>query len=332
MLKKSIGKFVELRSLACLIGMLLIVGVINPEFLSITSVMNCFNDSVVFTLLSVGIAFVIFTGEIDVSVGMTLGLSAAVSSSLLRDGFSLPVAVIAAVFIGLIVGLVNGYLVAYRHIASLILTLATNGIGRGLIYVYTKGSWVENLPADFTAYSQMKIFSELTTFYLLAVLLVFVLDLLVKKTKRGRQFIAVGDNYNGALLVGIKAARIKLLAYVLCGVFAAVAGVIYSSRIGFITPLAGNAYEMKAIAACVIGGVSLIGGQGSILGAAIGAVIMSSVNRILVFIGLSSNFDNTITGILLISLVVIDALLQKREAFKLKRYKFMLQENKKEGR
>ena len=89
---------------------------------------------------------------------------------------------------------------------------------------------------------------------------------------------------------------------------------------------------MKAIAACVIGGVSLIGGQGSILGAAIGAVIMSSVNRILVFIGLSSNFDNTITGILLISLVVIDALLQKREAFKLKRYKFMLQENKKEGR
>lgn len=78
MLKKSIGKFVELRSLACLIGMLLIVGVINPEFLSITSVMNCFNDSVVFTLLSVGIAFVIFTGEIDVSVGMTLGLSAAV--------------------------------------------------------------------------------------------------------------------------------------------------------------------------------------------------------------------------------------------------------------
>ena len=89
---------------------------------------------------------------------------------------------------------------------------------------------------------------------------------------------------------------------------------------------------MKAIAACVIGGVSLIGGQGSVLGAAIGAVIMSSVNRILVFIGLSSNFDNTITGILLISLVVIDALLQKREAFKLKRYKFMLQENKKEGR
>lgn len=138
MLKKSIGKFVELRSLACLIGMLLIVGVINPEFLSITSVMNCFNDSVVFTLLSVGIAFVIFTGEIDVSVGMTLGLSAAVSSSLLRDGFSLPVAVIAAVVIGLIVGLVNGYLVAYRHIASLILTLATNGIGRGLILCIPK--------------------------------------------------------------------------------------------------------------------------------------------------------------------------------------------------
>ena len=135
-------------------------------------------------------------------------------------------------------------------------------------------------------------------------------------TRRGRYFIAVGDNAAGATLVGIPAKRTKIIAYVLCGVLASVAGIIYSSRIGFITPTAGNGYEMKAIAACVLGGISLSGGLGSLLGASIGAVIMSSVSRILVFLGFSSDYDNTITGILLITIVVIDALTQNRAATK----------------
>lgn len=318
---KKIKSFKEIRSLACLILLFAVVGMVNPDFLATTSLLNCFNDSVVFTLLAVGIAFVIFTGEIDVSIGAVLGLAAAVSSSLLRDGYNLIIALLSAVLIGIIVGYINGYCVSYLKIPSLILTLATNGICRGLIYVYTHGSWVENLPAYFTGLSQFKLISELTAFYTVTLLIVLILDFYVKKTEKGRSFIAVGDNYNGAMLVGIKAKRVKLISYVLCGVLAAIAGVCYSSRIGFITPLAGNGYEMKAIAACVIGGASLVGGQGTLLGVAIGAVIMSSINRILVFIGLSSNYDNTITGILLITLVVADALLQKRSAHLLKCYK-----------
>ena len=129
----------------------------------------------------------------------------------------------------------------------------------------------------------------------------------------------MGDNVNGAVLVGIPTTWTKIVAYVLCGVFAALASILYASRIGFITAIAGNGYEMKAIAACVIGGISLSGGLGSVIGASIGAVIMSSVSRILVFMGFSSDYDNTITGIMLITIVVLDALMQRHAAERIRR-------------
>ena len=140
--------------------------------------------------------------------------------------------------------------------------------------------------------------------------------MVLTRTRRGRWFAAVGDNANGATLVGIPTLRTKILAYVLCGVFAAVGGILFCSRIGFVTPMSGNGYEMKAIAACVLGGVSLLGGVGSVLGAAVGSVIMASISYLLVFMGFSSNYDNAITGVILIVIVVVDALLQHRSIVK----------------
>ena len=118
----------------------------------------------------------------------------------------------------------------------------------------------------------------------------------------------------GAELVGIPATRTKVLAYVICGVLSAVAGIIFCSRIGIVTSLSGNGYEMKAVAACVLGGISLSGGVGSVIGAGIGAVIMASISYLLVFMGFSSNYDNAITGVILITIVVVDALMQRRAA------------------
>ncbi|WP_283609022.1 ABC transporter permease [Faecalispora anaeroviscerum] len=315
-LLKKLGKAREISSLFFLIFLFGLVGLVNSDFLTPTSLFNCFNDSVVFTMLAVGISFVILTGEIDVSIGATLGLSAAVSSTILRDGGSGIVAVLAAVLIGCLVGLFNGLGIAKLGIPSLIFTLGTNGLVRGLVYVYTGGAWVENLPAGFTKLANVKLIGELTTFYAAALVLVIASHLILTKTRRGKYFITVGDNPAGATMVGIPTMQTKIMAYVLCGLFASVAGVLYSSRIGFITPTAGNGYEMKAIAACVLGGVSLSGGLGSLIGASIGAVIMSSISRILVFLGFSSDYDNTITGILLIVIVVVDAVAQNRAAVK----------------
>lgn len=309
---KKLSKAREIRSFLFFLILIIGVGLVNSDFLAPTSLLNCLNDSVVFTLLAVGIAFVILTGEIDVSIGATLGLSAAVGATLLRDGGNWFTAIVAALLVGAVVGLINGVGVSLFNIPSLIFTLGLNGVVRGVIYVYTKGAWVENLPSGFTKLSQINLIGNLTVFYALVFVLVIVGYLILTQTRQGKYFIAVGDNTAGATLVGIPAVKTKILAYVICGVFAAIAGMVYTSRIGFITPTAGNGYEMKAIAACVLGGISLTGGQGSLIGAAIGAVIMSSVSRILVFLGFSSDYDNTITGILLIAIVVIDAIAQNR--------------------
>ena len=305
-----------MSSFLFLAALIFVVGCVNPSFWQPASILNCFNDSVVFTLLAVGSAFVILTGEIDVSVGATLGMSAAVGATLLRDGSNWAVAILAALAIGAVIGFVNGFGVSVLQIPSLIFTLGVNGVVRGLIYVFPKGAWVENLPAGFTRMSNTLIAGQLTTFYAAAILAVIAGHLILTQTKKGKYFIAVGDNAAGATLVGIPASQTKITAYILSGVFAAAAGMIYTSRIGFITPTAGNSYEMKAIAACVLGGVSLTGGQGSLIGASIGAVIMSSISRILVFLGFSSDYDNTITGILLITIVVLNTVTQNRAVLK----------------
>ena len=257
---KQIKKLLKARSMGSflfLVLMIFAVGCVNPSFWKPASILNCFNDSVVFTLLASGIAFVILTGEIDVSIGATLGISAAIGATLLRDGSSWLAAVLAAAATGAVVGLINGYGVAVLKIPSLIFTLGVNGVVRGLIYVYTGGAWVENLPAAYTRLSNIRLAGDLTVFYAVTLLLVLVVQYLLTQTRRGKYFIAVGDNISGATLVGIPAAQTKIAAYVLCGIFASAAGMVYTSRIGFITPTAGNGYEMKAIAACVLGGISL---------------------------------------------------------------------------
>ena len=309
----------ELKALFCLIIMFLIVGLINPDFLDLKNIMMCLNGSVVYIIIAIGIAFVIFTGEIDVSIGATLGLAAAISSSMIRDGMPWMVAILAAIVVGAFVGAINGFGVTILQIPSIIMTLGSYGIVRGMIYVYTNGKWVENIPFEFKALAQASLGSTLTYFLIGVLVLMILIHLLLTKTKKGKYFVAVGDNVGGATLLGIPVTRTKWLSFIICGILAAVGGVLYVSRVGFITPMAGNGYEMKAIAACVIGGISLKGGVGSVIGATVGATIMASISRILVFIGISSDYDNTITGILLITIVVIDALTQRRQAEKARR-------------
>lgn len=308
---KAFFKAKELKTLLFVIVLFLGVGCINKDFLSAKNIMMCLNGSVVYVVAAIGISFVILTGEIDVSIGATIGFIAAVSGMMIRDGVSPIITLIVAIFIGLIIGLINGIGVTRLKIPSIIMTLGTCGIIRGMIYVVTNGKWVENIPYEFKSLSQKSFANNITYFFLIAIILMVVIHLLLTKTKKGCYFAAVGDNPNGATLLGISVNSVKTFAFMICGGLSAIAAVMYVSRVGFITPMAGNGYEMKAIAACVLGGISLTGGVGSVVGSAIGAILMASISRILVFVGISSDFDNTITGILLITIVVVDSLLQR---------------------
>lgn len=317
----AVKKFInrkESTSIIFLLSLYIVVGLINPNFLQSDNIMLCLNGATVYTICAIGMAFVIFTGEIDASIGATLGLSAAVVATMVRDGKPFILAVIAAVSIGLVIGLINGIGVSIIKVPSIIMTIGVNGIIRGVSYVYTGGAWVENVPTDFKSLSQKGIFG-LSLMYIVTIIMMIIIYLLLSKTKRGRYYQAIGDNEDGAIHLGIPVTKTSLTSFVICAVCASLAAVVFVSRIGFVTPTSGNGYEMKAIAACVIGGISLSGGIGNMVGATFGALIMASISRILVFLGFSSDYDNTITGILLITIVVLDAVIQHRNAEKARR-------------
>ena len=330
---KSLFKARWMSSLIFLLLLFLITGIAEPEFLSYTNIISCFNTATMYTLLAIGIAFVIMTGEIDVSIGSTLGLSAAMTGLIAKQDGSIAVMLLAVVATGALIGLINGVGVAYFGVPSLIFTLGTNSVVRGMIYILSDGRTVENFGGSLASYGNLTLFAEITLYYALAILLVAAAHIVLTKTKKGKYFIAVGDNAGGANLVGISVTGTKLLAYVLCGVFAGLGGFVFASKYGQVMTVAGNGYEMTAIAACVLGGISLSGGLGNMVGAAIGAVIMSSISRLLVFIGLPSTYDNTITGIMLIVIVVVDALTQRRsiEMARRKRLLSRTAENAAEG-
>jgi AI-2 transport system permease protein len=217
----------------------------------------------------------------------------------------------------------------FAKIPSIIMTLGTAGLIRGLIYVYTGGRWVENIPDEYKAIAQAS-FLGVSFFYWGALAAVILGILLMTRVRQGRYFAAVGDNIACATLLGIPVRFTKILAFVIAGAFYAVAGLMFVSRIGFVTPMAGSGYEMKAIAACVLGGVSLSGGVGSLAGAAIGALFMASVGRILVFLNSTAD-DDVITGVMLIVIVVADALLQRRSIEKARRRRLLAKTSALEG-
>ena len=309
---KNLFKARWMSSLIFLLALFVITGIADPSFLNYSSIISCFNTATMYTLLAVGIAFVIMTGEIDVSIGATLGITAAMTGLIAQQDGSVIMMLAACIATGAAVGLVNGMGVAYFGVPSLIFTLGTNSVIRGLIYILTDGRTVENFGGVIASYGNKTLFAEITVYYAIAVALVAIAHFVLTKTRKGKYFIAVGDNAGGANLVGISVLSTKLLAYILCGVFAGLGGFVFASKYGQVMTVAGNGYEMTAIAACVIGGISLSGGLGNMVGAAIGAVIMSSISRLLVFIGLPATYNNTITGVMLIVIVVADSLAQRR--------------------
>lgn len=298
------------------------VGYVNPNFISSSNIALTLQNSVMYILLAIGIYFVLITKEIDVSIGSILGMSAAVSATLLRNGTALPLVILSGITVGAVIGLVNGLGVVKLRIPSIVMTLGMNGLIRGLMIVFTKGAWVENLPDYFKVASQHKILG-VNTYLILVIIIVAIISSYLNFAKKGKYFAAIGDNADGANLIGIAVNRYKIAAFVFAGVFASLAGLVYTSQVGFVANVAGSGLEMTTIAAAVLGGVSLNGGIGSVLGASLGALLMTSINSALVFLKIPAFWNNTISGLLLVVIVTADALINRYLKNKAKREKLL---------
>ena len=263
--------------------------------------------------LAFGMTFAIITGGIDLSVGSILALSGTLSAGLIvKSGFSVPQAVITAIVIGTCLGLFNGFVIAKTTIPPFIVTLAMMQIARGAAYIYSNGQPIRAMIKEYQIIGTGYIGPiPLPVVYMLVFLVLCVI--LLSKTRFGRHVYAVGGNDKAAIFSGVNVARTKMLVYTMSGFLAAFTGVVLCARMASGQPTAGQAFEMDAIAATVLGGTSMSGGVGKIGSTFIGVLIIGVLNNGLNLLGLNSFWQQIAKGIVILLAVYVDMLKKRRK-------------------
>lgn len=302
--KKLIEKFLPFIGFIVLFGA---IGSLNHDFLAPMNILNLLRQVSINALIAFGMTFVILTGGIDLSVGAILALSSALMAGIMLHGSDPILAIIIASLIGAVFGAANGILVTKGKIAPFIATLATMTIYRGLTMVYTDGNPITGLSDSFW----FQVFGRGYLFGLpipaITVIITFVIAaIILNKTPFGRHVYAIGGNEKASIISGVKVNKIKIMVYAINGLLAALAGSIVVSRLNSAQPTAGTSYELDAIAAVVLGGTSLTGGHGKILGTLIGALIIGTLNNGLNILGVSSFYQLIVKGVVILIAVFID--------------------------
>ncbi|MBM7648244.1 ribose transport system permease protein [Bacillus ectoiniformans] len=311
---QPVGKLNQFNTFTQKLGPLLglfiliaIVSILNPSFLAPLNILNLLRQVAINALIAYGMTFVILTGGIDLSVGSILALSSALMAGMIVSGIDPMLAILIGCLLGAVMGAINGLLITKGKMAPFIATLATMTIFRGLTLVYTDGNPITGLGDNY-------LFQLFGRGYFLGipvpavtmVLAFVVLWVILHKTPFGRKTYAIGGNEKAALISGIHVTKVKIMIYSLAGLLAALAGAILTSRLNSAQPTAGTSYELDAIAAVVLGGTSLSGGRGLIVGTLIGALIIGTLNNGLNLLGVSSFFQMVVKGIVILIAVLID--------------------------
>lgn len=299
---KNLSKY---KSLIGLFILCIAISILTPRFLSVSNITNVLTQVSVNAIISIGMTFVILTGGIDLSVGSTLAISGALAASIINSNGNVFLAVIVAVVVGIVVGIINGMLISRGKIQAFIVTLASMTIFRGATYVFTNGNPISGLTGGFNSIGNAKV-GVLPLPVIITVVIVAIAYYVLTQTRFGRYLYALGGNEDSARLSGINTDKIKTLVYVVSGIAAALSGVIITSRIGSASPNAGSGFELDAIAAVVIGGTSLAGGEGSVMGTIIGALIIGVLNNGLNLINVSPFYQLIIKGIVILVAVLLD--------------------------
>ncbi|MCD2443619.1 ABC transporter permease [Agromyces sp. SYSU K20354] len=318
---RAVGAAREFGILVALLLVIVAATVANPNFLfSADGWRDLLLTPSILVLLAVGQAVVIITRNVDLSVGSVLGLSAYLTGRLFIDLQGIPVLAVFLIVIafGAVLGLVNGALVAFAKVPSLVITLGTLYAYRGINVMWAGSDRVNasDLPREFLGLGTGQIlFIPILTIIALVVLV--VAGWVMKNTRAGREFYAIGSDPAAAELYGLKVTRRLLTAFVLSGALAGLAGVLYAARYGTVSSQAGSGWELDAVGAAVIGGVAIFGGSGTVWGAAIGAVLLLTINRALPILGIPDFWQRAVVGALIIGAIVLDRVLAIRQKRKL---------------
>jgi len=306
---RSIVKSSSFGIIVILFAMCLIMTIaVGDKFLSQSNLLSVFRQFSFYGILAIGMCMVIITGGIDISVGSIFALSGVIACmAIAKWGLSTPIGVLLGILAGALFGYFNGACVTVLKLPPMITTLGSMSIARGIAYTITGGYPIGSLPDSFK-FIGLGYILNIPTPIVLMVILAIVVSLFLRKTIIGRWIYAIGGNEEGSRISGVRVDKIKRMVYSLNGVMAAVSGIATAARLGVGQSTAGQGYEMDAIAAVVIGGASLSGGSGGILGAVVGAAIMGVLRNALVLLSVSAYWQQTVIGSVIILAVALDNL------------------------
>ena len=307
---KTLLKNRELSAFFAIVALFVVLVALNPAYFSLQTLAMIFASSQIVCLLALGATLVMLTRNIDVSVGSTVGLCAIAVGAALNNGYGLATAIAFALAIGALAGAFNGLLVVGLRIPAIVATLGTLGLYRGVMLLWTGGKWIEGLPDSLKSLSEPA-FIGVSPLGWLVLALLLAGGWLLSRTAFGRDFYAVGDNLAAARQLGVAVNRTRMLAFTLNGMLAACAGIVFAAQIGFVPNQTGSGLEMKAIAACVLGGISLLGGTGTLLGAFLGAFFLTQIDTVLVLFRLPAWWNDFIAGLVLLGVLVLDGRLRQ---------------------
>jgi ribose transport system permease protein len=305
----------EIGILFILLFLVVFLSIATPTFFTSTNIFNILRAFSWIAISAFGISMVIITGGIDLSVGSVMALSGLITAMMIKANLGIFLSILGGLFIGAFVGFINGFLVSKANLPPFVATLGTMSIARGFCYGLTGGWPVRELPRSFMFLGQY----DIPLFGLgiplpvvIMIILGIITSIFLNRTAWGYKIYAVGGNEQAANLSGINTGRVKLLVYTLCGFLTAIGGLLMTARLGVAAPTAASGYELDIIAAAVIGGTSLSGGEGTVLGVLIGAAIMQVLRTGMVLLGFPAYWQPSAIGAIIILAIIFDQYRKKR--------------------
>ncbi len=319
-MKQIITKYKrELVVFAATIAMGAIFTIMNSNFLTWKNFLTVLQQMALNSILAVGMMFTIITGGIDLSIGCTFAIVGIAVASLTVGGINPVIAIIAGLIIGALLGAFNGFLIANLKLQPFIATLGTMSLYRGIAYVVTGGKPVTNVPDSFRNIFNGKMPGGIR-YYMLVMIVIFIIAyVILSKRKIGDYLYAIGGNEEAAKLSGVNVNKTKYIAYIICGVCAAAAGLVMLASLGSAESTAGSGYETNAIAAAAIGGTRMAGGKGTAFGTFIGALMLAVLKVGMVVINVDSFWQFVVTGIIIIVASYFEFIQQDLMAFMARR-------------
>jgi len=290
----------ELVVLLATFGMGLIFTVMNPNFMRVSNIITILQQMVLNGVLAAGIMFAIITGGIDLSIGCTFAITGIVTASMAVKGINPWLAILAGLAVGAVLGAFNGFLVTGLKLQPFIATLGTMSLYRGIAYVITGGMPVTGVPSVYRNIFNGRMFGNVRWYILVMIIIFILIHIMLSRTRTGDYLYAVGDNEEAAKLSGVNVVKVKYVAYIVCGICSAAAGLIMLASLGSAESTAGLGYETNAIAAAAIGGTRMAGGRGTAFGTFVGALMLAVLRVGMVVINVDSFWQYVVTGIIII--------------------------------